>query len=598
MNKTFLCALIVFLIGCSTEEYVPSSGGIPGIAYEGERVVVAKKYPWIRWQQGRDTAGNSFVDKALLSGDAYIEESEFQKALDSYSKVKRVGLSFFPEEALVQRIAGTALVLGQYKRSLSVLSDFYKREGEGISRIPPESGFILALSFHKKGDIAQAMAWFSDSLRKSEKDFYLNGVIKDSIREVLSQESEVSLKGLSDAWRDDSDISPIILQVLTHRSQRLGEVTLSQSMNNATPQQPDQYTSGVPQELSGDSVPLPPPTTTLTVGVMLPLGSQLQQLGTSINNGLMLAVEDAGLNQNIQFVVKDSTQDPTYAEQLAREFMDVNQAQLIVGPLVSEQSVTVAQLLRGRGVPAIVFSKASNFSPGNGVFRVGTTLDVQLRKIFEYLKTTQIKNIAVVYPKTPSGEEAASLFQSYAAHSGVTASVVLGYERNDEGALNAISEKVGRSAVQGVFFPDNLRTAAGFFTAIPEKVKTQITPIGLAMWDVESELRNSGFALDGAVYPSFFNTTLSQFSQKFNESYKLKFGKAPDVLSGLGYDAGVIFTNAFKRSSAQGVSLEQALYTVHDVEGTAGPMKVLPGGEIERDISVIQFKSGAFTKVY
>lgn len=594
MKKILLFLFVSFLVSCSTEDYIPSSGGVPGVGYEGEKVTIAKRYPWIRWQNGRDTAGNSFIDKALLAGDTHIEEGEFQKALDNYSKVKRIGLSFYPEEALVQRIAGTALALGQHKRSLSVLSDFYKRKGEGIARIPAESGFILAMSFHKKGDIAQTMAWFSDSLKKSEKDFYFNGIIKDSLRGILSLETESSLNLLSDAWKEDSDMSQIILQVIGRKSQKNGDVSLSgissDNQNNST------YVSGVPNTMDET---LPPPTATLTVGVMLPLGNQLQQLGTSLNNGLILAIDEAGLTQNIQFVVKDSTQDPSYAEQIAREFLDVNQAQLIVGPLVSEQANSVAHLLQGRGVPAIMFSKASNFTAGNGVFRLGTTLDLQLKRLFEYLTTTQIKNIAVIYPRTPSGEEAASYFQTYASKSGITASVVADYEKNDEKALNALSEKVAQSGVQAVFFPDNLRTAAGFFTAIPEKEKSLITPLGLALWDQDSELKNSGFALDGAIFPTFFNTALSPNSPKFVETYKLKYGKTPDVLSSLGYDAGILIAEAFKRSHSQGVSMEQALFSLQGINSTtSGETSVEMNGEIDRKISVLQFKSGVVSKVY
>lgn len=593
--------LISLLTGCGSPKRSPlSAGSFGGVDDSPSKVTTVNRNPWIIWSEGLDHEGKEILNSDILKGDEAIEDGKFKDALKHYRNVKRVGLPKVIDESLAMRITGTLLSVGDPKQALSTLSDYYRKRISGeTEQVPPESSLLLGYAYSNTGNKEQALAWLSQSNRIALPSSTVYARSKAEITRIISSIPQNDFENFSNIWKSDDIISPIISQERYRRSQGGPGSSIPikpySDSNFQSSQDLQSSTSTNPSDYPGFRSFVPVGSQSLKVGALLPLSGPLSQLGVSLQQGMTLAFENPESANFVKPNIRDSGLDPAYTEQVMNEMHSFEPINAFLGPLMPEHSTFAVDWARQQRIPLISFAKSGDFPVGGSIFRFGTTPESQIESLLKSIGVRRSK-VAIVFPNTPAAQELVGLFERLAPAYQLEIISTHPYERGDESALNSIGDRLSKKEVEMIFFPDSIRAAAHFFSGIPEKVRQKITPLGTATWDNLLELQNSGFVLDRAVFPSFF----SRFSgnpaaDKFYTDYQLRFGKEPDALAALGFDAVSVLVEASKRGAAQGFTLEESLYQINNYQGITGGISVSANGDWKRSLPVMKFEQNALT---
>src|SRR5262249_48623748 len=83
--------------------------------------------------------------------------------------------------------------------------------------------------------------------------------------------------------------------------------------------------------------------------------------------------------------------------------------------------------------------------------------------------------------------------------------------------------------------------------------------------------------------------------QKFVQGYQQKYGKAPDALAALGYDAAMLLFQAMKSAkSLSGPDLRDAIAQTKDFDGVTGRITINAQRNAEKSAVIIEVTNGKF----
>mgnify|MGYP005836106583 CR=1 FL=1 len=117
--------------------------------------------------------------------------------------------------------------------------------------------------------------------------------------------------------------------------------------------------------------------------------------------------------------------------------------------------------------------------------------------------------------------------------------------------------------------------------------------IGGDGWDSE-ELRNAGDALDGSFFTNHYShEDTREEVQAFVRAYQSEFGKIPDGLAALGYDAARLLFDAMDRApNLQGKPLADAIAATRNFPGVTGSITIDPQRNASKDAVVLRIQGG------
>ena len=83
--------------------------------------------------------------------------------------------------------------------------------------------------------------------------------------------------------------------------------------------------------------------------------------------------------------------------------------------------------------------------------------------------------------------------------------------------------------------------------------------------------------------------------QKFIADYKARYGKTPDAMAVLGYDAMKMMADAIRRAgSTDGAKIRDALAATHDFPGVSGRISMDPDRNARKAMVIVQIRDGQF----
>ena len=144
------------------------------------------------------------------------------------------------------------------------------------------------------------------------------------------------------------------------------------------------------------------------VGLLVPSGTgeaRDELLATSLENAARLAIADlAAVHPNtvIELKIYQTWGQPAKAAEVALQAVSEG-AEIILGPVFSQEAKAVGLALNGTNVNVLSFS--NNVEIANGaVFVLGQTFQNTAKRLTDYALAQGVSNIMVVSDKTPSGE--------------------------------------------------------------------------------------------------------------------------------------------------------------------------------------------------
>lgn len=361
----------------------------------------------------------------------------------------------------------------------------------------------------------------------------------------------------------------------------------------AVPAQP-----GVPTQQPVDYAALPP----VRVAILLPLSGQHAALGQSMLQAAQLALFDIGY-ENFELTPRDTQGTAQGALQAASAAM-AEGAQLILGPVFSDEVKAVKDITARRGVNMVAFSTDWTLAGGN-TFVMGFLPFTQVQRVTSFAAANGIKSAGVIAAADKYGDTVSQAFRQSAFQNGITIARTQRLNPSEKNLDPLLSAFVGSKT------PLSPQTPAPFHAAFLPLGGAQAKAVagGLSYYGLPpAKLRRIGTGLldnpDMAGDPNlqgawFAAPSPAQFT-KFERKYTESFGQKPLRLASLAYDAtalaAVLAATGYTHSGKPAFD-KAALTSPNGFAGTDGIFRFQPSGMIERSLAVIEIRGGQFVEI-
>ncbi|MCI0449261.1 MAG: ABC transporter substrate-binding protein [Chlorobi bacterium] len=326
--------------------------------------------------------------------------------------------------------------------------------------------------------------------------------------------------------------------------------------------------------------------------------------GISSTNGLNLAVEEINnsgglLGKKIKLITYDDQGKPQEAATVVQRLIKQDNVVAIIGEVASSRSISGGQICQSNKTPMVTPASTNPevTAIGDYVYRVCFIDPFQATVMSKFATNTlKLKKVAVLKDvKNAYSTGLADFFVKEFTSMGGQVVVVQSYSSGDKD-FKAQLTAIKSENPEGIFIP-------GYYTDVG-LIAIQAREIGITQplfggdgW--ESEKLTEGKAKD-ALEGSFFSTHVSTDNpdpmvQGFIKKYKEKYGKMPDAMSFLAYDAGMILFEAIKRAgSVEADKIKNELAKTKDFKGVTGTITINEQRNAVKPAVVLEIKNGKF----
>lgn len=316
-----------------------------------------------------------------------------------------------------------------------------------------------------------------------------------------------------------------------------------------------------------------PLTDTTKIGFVVPLTGKGSDIGTSLLNAAQLAIFDMGV-QNIELLPVDTTGTRKGAFDAAQNAISRG-ADILIGPLFAEDVKAVSSL-SSSSRPIIGFTTDWTASNRN-TFIMGFLPHAQVERVLSYEARRGKKNFAFIVPQTEygrlisaSGQRLLKAYNLPPAKIANTADELLSVLRSGQQI---------DSVLIGFAAPEASKIARSIQTT-PKRLQI----LGTGLWQEHSAVNYP--SLNGSLYAS----PSPNYKRQFEQNYRRNFGRSPQTLSSLGYDATALVISLTKLGKKP---TSQALTSPEGFNGLDGAFKFRPDGLVERSLAIIKMNNGS-----
>lgn len=320
------------------------------------------------------------------------------------------------------------------------------------------------------------------------------------------------------------------------------------------------------------------------IALLVPLSGANAGVGTSIANATQMALLDTR-NEQVRITRYDTARGAAAAATRAV----ADGAQLILGPLLSEDVRAVTPIARRAGVPVLAFSNDVSVA-GNGTYVMGYAPAQAIERVVGYAKSRGIADFAGLMPNALYGSRASTAFLRAVEQAGGRVTSLQTYDRSSTAMSAAVTRMAKDAPFGAVLIADATPQAA---TAVPllrrASPSTQI--LGTELWNTDTS--GAPPALSGAWFASVPDSLYRQYAR----NYRTRFNAAPYRLSSLGYDA-VLLVVRIARDWRVGTAFPEARLRDSDgFSGVDGAFRFGRDGVAERALEVQEIRGGSTVTV-
>lgn len=291
---------------------------------------------------------------------------------------------------------------------------------------------------------------------------------------------------------------------------------------------------------------------TLTVGVLLTLSGPGAVLGEMARDGFLLAAEEIGDlgGMTTEIIVIDDEQKPDVAANKARELVERNGADIVIGPIFSNIAGAIVQpVTQGGGILISPNAGPSNLAGAdcNPAFFATSYQNDQMHEVMgAHAQAQGFQNVFLLAPNYQAGQDALAGFKK--SYTGGVAGEIF----TQMGQLDYSAELAQIAAMQ----PDAV------FAFMPGgmgvNLVRQYRQAGL-----EGIPFLSAFTVDEATLPAQAEAALGFFAGSnwapdldtpenaaFVGAYEAKYGHVPGVYAMQGYDAARLIDGALRQAGS------------------------------------------------
>ncbi len=332
-------------------------------------------------------------------------------------------------------------------------------------------------------------------------------------------------------------------------------------------------------------------TGNVKVAVLLPITSSgsTPAVAKALKQAAELALFDFD-NPNVTLIPKDTKGSPDGARLAAQSALQ-DGAELIIGPLFSQEVSGAAPVARQGGVPMIAFSSDEKVA-GNGVYLLSFLAGRDVPRIVSFAMSRGKRNFAELVPQSAYGRIAEAAFARAVSSGGGQAAVRATYPSNDSSAMAGPVRQVASAiksgqAIDALFLPagrEELPELAPLLSS-EELSSARVQFIGTGQWDYPNI--GGDRALIGGWYPAPDPKGWSSFVQRYSKTY----GAAPPRIASLAYDAVSLAVSLSPNPPGQRYTIAQ-LTRPSGFSGVDGLFRLLSDGTSERGLAILEVREG------
>jgi branched-chain amino acid transport system substrate-binding protein len=354
---------------------------------------------------------------------------------------------------------------------------------------------------------------------------------------------------------------------------------------------------------------------TVKVGLIAELTGDIPAVGASCKNSAELAAKEindsggitiAGKNYTIELFIQDSAAKPDQSAAAAQKLITQNNVIAIIGPNASSNAIPASEIAETSKTVLITpwstnpktTQDSRTGEPKNYVFRACFT-DVFEGHILGKFAAGNlgVKRAAILFDVASEVLKSQSeLFKNSFEKSGGTVAAYETYTTGDKD-FSAQLTKIKNAAPQIVFLPS-------YYTDVPLQVQQahrlgiNVPFLGSDAWSTEELIKMCGSDCEGFYFCNHYSPdTKNPATRRFIETYTAKYGKTPDDVAALTYDAFGLLRQAIVNSGTlDRQTVRDSLAKIKEYKGVTGEMRFLPGSRDPIKGGVImQIKNGKFS---
>lgn len=316
----------------------------------------------------------------------------------------------------------------------------------------------------------------------------------------------------------------------------------------------------------------------LVIGSYMAKTGPFATYGQSSIEGMELAVQEINskggvLGKAIRLLVEDDEGKPEVAKNAVEKLIERQHVPVIIGEVASKCSLAAAPICQQRGIPMVSPSSTSPkvTEQGDYIFRVCFTDEFQGWACAKLAHELGFRRAAVFVDLTNDysiglAERFVEAFQQFGG-------TIVDQQTFSEGDkdFNAQLSRIKGSDPDVIFLPTYYQEAALIATQARQQGMRQ-TLIGGDGWDSPKLCEIGGEAVEGCFFLTHsYSGAEEPVMQKFAKAYSAKYGKDPDALASLAYDAVYVVAEAITRAgSAESKAIRDALAQTKDFQGATG----------------------------
>jgi branched-chain amino acid transport system substrate-binding protein len=322
--------------------------------------------------------------------------------------------------------------------------------------------------------------------------------------------------------------------------------------------------------------------------------------GVSTDNGIKLAVTERNAaggvkGKPVKVITYDNQGKDDETKTAVTRLIEQDHVVAVLGEVASGRSQLGAPICQKKGVPMITPSSTNPrvTKEGDMIFRVCFIDPFQGFVGAKFAK----ENLGLT--------KAATLYNRQQPYSdGLNQNFVESFKRLGGQVLTVEAYSTGDNDFSSQL--TSIREAKPDFIYVPgyytevvniarqaRRLDIKVPLIGGDGWDSE-ELKNAGDALNGCYFSNHYAPEDTRPEvQTFVKKYQAEFGKVPDGLAALGYDAALVLFDAMDRSpSMSGKDLAAAIAATRDFTGVTGRISIDDQRNPTKDAVVVEVVNG------
>jgi branched-chain amino acid transport system substrate-binding protein len=300
----------------------------------------------------------------------------------------------------------------------------------------------------------------------------------------------------------------------------------------------------------------------------------------------------------IKLFVEDNEDKAESAAAAAQKLISQDNVLAIIGPNASGNAIPAARICEDAGV-IMISPWSTNPKTTEGkkyVFRACFIDDFQGRVMAKFARDTlKAQTAAVLYDVASEYNKGiAEIFKKNFEAAGGKVVAFESYTKDDKDFSSQLTSI--KAANPGVLFLPNYYNEVPLQVQQARRLGITCPIIGSDSWGSQEILTLCGPELEGAYFSTHYAPDIATpTAQKFIQAYDAKYGKKPDDVAALTYDAGSLLLQAISQArSLDRKKVRDALAAVQHFDGVTGSMKFQGTGDPIKSAIIIQVKDCKF----